>query len=141
MLEEIQKALTQDPYFQGIISSYPNQETQETIKDYSVKDGLLHFKGRLCVLAKLKNQVMKEAHEAPLVAHPIYHKMFATLKQTFFWPRIKKDTLEFTRKRLIFQKTKAERIKLTCKLHPHDIPQMKWECISMDFVTRIPKVS
>ena len=66
MLEEIQKALSQDPYFGGIILSYPNQETHETIKDYSVKDGLLHFKGRLCVLAKLKNQVMKEAHEAPL---------------------------------------------------------------------------
>ena len=64
MIEEIQKALTKDPYFGGIISSYPNQETQETIKDYSIKDGLLHFKGRLSVPTKLKNQVMKEAHEA-----------------------------------------------------------------------------
>ena len=27
MLEEIQKALSQDPYFGGIISRYPNQET------------------------------------------------------------------------------------------------------------------
>ena len=65
MLEEIQKALSRDPYSGGIISSYPNQETQETIKDYSVKDGLFHFKGRLCVPTKLKNQVMKEAHETP----------------------------------------------------------------------------
>ena len=52
--------------------------------DYSVNDGLLHFKGRLCVLAKLKNEVMKKAHETPLAAHPGYHKMFATLKKTFF---------------------------------------------------------
>ena len=93
MLKEIQKALSQDPYFGGIISSYPNQETQETLKDYSIKDGLLHFKGRLCVPAKLKNKVMKEAHEAPLAAHPGYHKMYATLKKTFFKPRMKKDTL------------------------------------------------
>ena len=83
---------------------------------------------------------MKEAHDAPLAAHPNYHKMFATLKQTFFWPRMKKDTLEFTRRCLIFQKTKSKRVKLPGKLHPHDVPQMKWECISMDFVTRIPKV-
>ena len=27
MLEEIQKALPRDPFFGGIISSYPNQET------------------------------------------------------------------------------------------------------------------
>ena len=84
MLEEIQKTLSQDPYFGGIISSYSNQETQDTIKDYSLKDILLHFKGRLCVPTKLKNQVMKEVHEAPLAVHPGYHKMFFTLKQTFF---------------------------------------------------------
>ena len=66
--------------------------------------------------------------------------MFANLKQTFFWPRMKKDTLKFTRKCLICQKTKAERVKLPGKLHPHDVPQMKWECISMDFVTGIPKL-
>ena len=25
---------------------------------------------------------MKESHEAPLAAHPCYHRMFSTLKQT-----------------------------------------------------------
>ena len=54
---------------------------------------------------------------------------------------MKKDTLEFTRKCLICQKTKAERVNLPNKLHPHDVPQMKWECISMDFVTGIPKLT
>ena len=113
MLEEIPKALSQDPYFGGIISSYPNQETQETVKDYSIKDRLLHFKGRLCVPAKLKNQVMKEAHETPLAAHPGYHKMFATLKnKPSFLAKDEQDTLEFTRKCLICRKIKAEHVKL-----------------------------
>ena len=79
--------------------------------------------------------------KSPLAAHPGYHKMFATLKQNFFRPRMKKDTLEFPRKCLICQKTKAKCVKLLGKLHPHDVPQMKWECISMDFVTRFPKVT
>ena len=101
MLQEIQEALPQDPYFGEIIMRFPNQETQQTFQDYSIKEGLLHFRGRLCVPTNIKNQIMKEAHEAPLTAHLGYHKMFATLKQTFFWPRMKKDTLEFTRKCLI----------------------------------------
>ena len=133
MLQEIQEALPQDSYFGEIIRRFPNQETQQTLQDYSIKEGLLHFKGRLCVPTNLKNQIVKEAHETPLAAHPGYHKMFATLKQTFFWPRMKKDTLEFTRKCLTCQKTKVERVKILGKLHPHDIPQMKWECVRMDF--------
>ena len=85
MLEETQKALSKDPYFSSeIMSNYPNQVAQEIFKDYSIKDGLLRFKERLCIPANFKNQVMKEAHEAPLAAHRGYHKMFATLKQTFF---------------------------------------------------------
>ncbi|MCO5575432.1 hypothetical protein L7F22_029233 [Adiantum nelumboides] len=73
--------------------------------------------------------------------HPGYHKMSASLKQEFFWPNLKKDTLEFVKRCLICQKVKAERIKLPGKLHPLDIPEMKWECVSMDFVTGLPKVS
>ena len=54
---------------------------------------------------------------------------------------MKKDTLEHVKRCLICQKVKAERVKLPGKLQPLDIPEMKWECISMDFVTGLPKVS
>ena len=84
---------------------------------------------------------MQEAHESPLAAHPGYQKMFSSLRQNFFWPRMKKDALGFTKQCLVCQKVKAERVKIPRKLQPPDIPQMKWECISMDFITGIPKVA
>ena len=84
ILEDIQKAFPQDPYFGEIISCFPSQATQETFKDYLIKDGLLHFKERLCVPSSLKNQVMKEAHETPLAAHLGYHKMFASPNKPSF---------------------------------------------------------
>ena len=83
---------------------------------------------------------MKEAHESPLAAHPGYHKMYAELKKNFFWPRMKKDALDFAKQCLICQKVKAERVKLPGQLQPLDIPEMTWECISMDFVTGLPTV-
>ncbi|MCO5577647.1 hypothetical protein L7F22_031478 [Adiantum nelumboides] len=54
---------------------------------------------------------------------------------------MKKDTLDYVRRYLICQKTKAERVKIPGKLQPLDILQMKWECISMDFVTSLPKTT
>ena len=51
------------------------------------------------------------------------------------------NALEFTRQCLVCQKVKAERVKIPGKLQLLDIPQMKWECISMDFITSLPKVA
>ena len=54
---------------------------------------------------------------------------------------MKKDALEFTKQCLVCQKVKGERVKIPEKLQPLvDIPQMKWECISMNFIPGIPKV-
>ena len=67
--------------------------------------------------------------------------MYSSLKENFFWPMMKKDALDFCRQCLICHKVKAERVKIPGKLQPLDIPRMKWECISMDFITSLPKVA
>ena len=54
---------------------------------------------------------------------------------------MKKYILEFCKQCLVYQKVKAKRVKIPRKLQPLDIPQMKWECISMDFITALPKVT
>ena len=103
-----------------------------------MKEGLLFFKGCLCVPSYLRTQFLKEAHESPLATHPGYKKMFSSLKEKFFWPQMKK---EFCKQCLVCQKVKGEQVKIPRKLQPLDIPQMKWECISMDFITALPKVA
>ena len=53
---------------------------------------------------------------------------------------MKKDALKYCKQCLICQKVKVERVKIPGKLQPLDILQMKWECISMDFIIALPKV-
>ena len=38
------------------------------------------------------------------------------------------------------QRTKVERVRKSGLLQPIDIPEMKWECVSLDFVTALPRV-
>ncbi|MCO5585915.1 hypothetical protein L7F22_039849 [Adiantum nelumboides] len=54
---------------------------------------------------------------------------------------MKGDILRYVKQCLSCQRIKAERIKLPGQLKPFDIPQMKWECICMDFVTGLSTVA
>ena len=73
-------------------------------------DGILHFKGRLCVLKdlELREQILSEAHTTPFSVHPGATKMYKDLKEHFWWPGMKGDVAKYVVKCLICQKTKAE---------------------------------
>ena len=83
-----------------------------------MKEGLLFLKDHLCIPNRLRGQILKEAHESPLATHLGYQRMFACLKEKFFWPRMKKDALEFCKQCLVCQKFKLERVKILGKLQP-----------------------
>ena len=53
---------------------------------------------------------------------------------------MKKDILNYIKGCLSCQRNKAQRVKFPRKLQPLDIHEMKWECISMDFITGLPPV-
>ncbi|MCO5562959.1 hypothetical protein L7F22_016595 [Adiantum nelumboides] len=139
--EEVQQKIQLDDYFEPLIQEIQAQSKREYLADFILTDGLLYYKHRMCIPFEMRSQILTEAHDNPLAAHPGYHKMFSNLKRDFFWPRMKKDTLDYVRRCLICQKTKAERFKIPRKLQLLDIPQMKWECISMGFITGLPKTT
>ena len=120
--EEIQQLIIKDAFFGPLIQELKTQRISKHLEEYEFKEGLLLFKGRMCVPVSLQRQILKEAHESPLAAHPGYHKLFSSLKRNFFRPRMKKDALEFTKQCLIFQKVKAEQVKISGKLQPLDVP-------------------
>ncbi|KAL5582948.1 hypothetical protein UlMin_015390 [Ulmus minor] len=56
-------------------------------------NGILHFKGRLCVPKdpKLREQILSEAHSTPYLVHPGTTKMYKDLKEHFWWLDMKGD--------------------------------------------------
>ncbi|KAL5570902.1 hypothetical protein UlMin_020499 [Ulmus minor] len=63
-------------------------------------DGILHFKGRLCIPndPEMRNQILSEAHSTPYSVHPGTSKMYKDLRGHFWWPGMKKDVIEFISK-------------------------------------------
>ncbi|GJV30880.1 putative reverse transcriptase domain-containing protein [Tanacetum coccineum] len=68
-------------------------------------------------------------------------KMYYDLRDLYWWPRMKKDIAMYVSKCLTCSKVKAEHQKPSGLLQQPKIPEGKWEKITMDFITRLPRTS
>nr|GEX83809.1 putative reverse transcriptase domain-containing protein [Tanacetum cinerariifolium] len=73
--------------------------------------------------------------------HPGADKMYYELRDLYWWPGMKRDIAEYVSKCLTCSKIKAEHQKPSGLLQQPEIPEWKWEKITMDLVTKLPKSS
>nr|GFC88533.1 retrotransposable element Tf2 [Tanacetum cinerariifolium] len=87
----------------------------------------------------LREALLTEDHSSPFSVHPGSTKMYHDLKQHFCWSGMKRDVATFVSRCLICQQVKIEHQQASGLLQPLDIPVWKWDEISMDFVTGLPR--
>ena len=81
---------------------------------------------------------MDEIHQDPYSGHLGYQKTIATARKQYFWPRMKKDIVEYISRCMKCQQVKVEHQHPTSLLQPFPFSKWKWEVISMDFITGFP---
>ncbi|CAH1435415.1 unnamed protein product [Lactuca virosa] len=85
--------------------------------------------------------LMEEAHRSRFSNHPGATKMYLDLKKDYWWPCMKRDVAWFVERCLTCRRVKAEHQRPHGKLQPLEVPQWKWEKISMDFITKFPRTA
>jgi len=65
--------------------------------------------------------------------------MYQDLRKDFWWNGMKKDVAEYVSKCLTCRKSKVEHQSTLGTLQPLEILEWKWDNISMDFVSGLPK--
>ncbi|KAD2805520.1 hypothetical protein E3N88_38897 [Mikania micrantha] len=107
------------------------------------EDDVLYFQERMWVpeLNNIRELIFHEAHKSKYSIHPGADKMYKDLKEYYWWPGMKKDIALYVGKCLTCSKVKAEHQKPSGMLQQPEIPQWKWEQISMDFITKLPRTS
>ncbi|KAD6454380.1 hypothetical protein E3N88_09086 [Mikania micrantha] len=82
-------------------------------------DGVLYLNGRIWIpkSEELRTLICDEAHKSRYSVHPGADKMYQDLRASYWWLGMKKDIA----------------------LYQPEIPQWKWEQISMDFITKLPR--
>ncbi|GJV09117.1 putative reverse transcriptase domain-containing protein [Tanacetum coccineum] len=106
-------------------------------------DGTLCLNGRdwIPYRGNLRELIMHESHKSKYSIHPGSDKMYQDLKKLYWWPNIKAEIATYVGKCLTCAKVKAEYQKPSGLLVQPVIPVWKWENITMDFVTKLPKTS
>nr|GEU51924.1 putative reverse transcriptase domain-containing protein [Tanacetum cinerariifolium] len=104
-------------------------------------DGIRYFDKRiwLQLFGGLRDLIMHESHNSKYSIHPGSDKMYQDLKKLYWWPKMKVDIVTYVSKCLTCAKVKAEHQKPPGLLQQPKIPKWKWEKITMDLVTGLPR--
>ncbi|GKD59128.1 putative reverse transcriptase domain-containing protein [Tanacetum coccineum] len=105
--------------------------------------GTLCLNGRswLPCYGDLRTVIMHESHKSKYSIHPGSDKMYQDMKKLYWWPNMKADIATYVNKCLTCAKVKAEHQRPSGLLVQPKIPEWKWDNITMDFVTKLPKTS
>ncbi|GJZ24807.1 putative reverse transcriptase domain-containing protein [Tanacetum coccineum] len=87
----------------------------------------------------LRNVVMQESYKSKYSIHLGFDKMYHDLEQLYWWPNMKADIATYVSKCLTYAKVKAEHQRPSGLLQQPEIPVWKWEKITMDFVSGLPR--
>ncbi|GKE77523.1 putative reverse transcriptase domain-containing protein [Tanacetum coccineum] len=106
-------------------------------------DGTLCFNVRswLPCYGDLRTMIMHESHKLKYSIHLGSDKMYQDIKKLYWWPNMKADIATYVIKCLTCAKVKAEHQRPLGLLVQPKIPEWKWDNITMDFVTKLPKSS
>ncbi|GJY69532.1 putative reverse transcriptase domain-containing protein [Tanacetum coccineum] len=101
----------------------------------------LYFMDRIWVplIGDVRTIIMDEAHKTKYSVHPGADKMYYDLRDRYWWPGMKRDIATYVSKCLTCSKVKAEHQRPSGLLQQPEIPEWKWDKITMDFITMLPR--
>ncbi|GJT45593.1 putative reverse transcriptase domain-containing protein [Tanacetum coccineum] len=101
----------------------------------------LNNKSWLSYYGDLKTLIMHESHKSNYFVHPGSDKMYQDIKKLYWWPNMKADIATYVCKCLTCLNVKFEHQKPAGLLVQPEIPLWKWDNITMDFITKLPRTS
>ncbi|GJS07230.1 putative reverse transcriptase domain-containing protein [Tanacetum coccineum] len=148
-----------------ILNAQTEARKPENIKNEDVRDMLIeiskdlekirteklepHTDGTLCLYGRswlpcygdLRTVIMHESHKSKYSIYPGSDKMYQDMKKLYWWPNMKADLATYVSKCLTWDKVKAEHQRPSGLLVQPEIPQWKWDNITMDFIMKLSKSS
>jgi hypothetical protein len=110
-------------------------------KNYHIKEGIFFNQDRVYIPAApgLRIKVLQEHHETPITGHLGRDKTLESVQRSYFWPGLDRDVRAFVRLCDPCQRSKARNQCSPGLLQPIPLPTNRWEQVTMDLTTCLPR--
>jgi len=142
--DKVQEALDSNEFYLQTKERMQQADIQGRYKDYALQDGgILKMRGRVYIpnSGELRKSVLQEMHNVPYAGHPEYQKTMIAVRKEYFWLGMKKYVAEYIAKCVECERVMVEHRHPIGLLQPLLIPEWKWEVVTIDFITKLPRSS
>jgi hypothetical protein len=108
---------------------------------FEVQDGVLWRAGKICVPNDriLRTTLLTECHDVPISGHLGVAKTMKLLSRNFYWKDMLKDVQSYVATCVECQVNKNRNTLPAGLLQPLPIPARRWEMVSLDLITQLPR--
>lgn len=142
--ERIKEALKTDVLGQSVIKALQeNQQRHPTISladaRYENSQLLVHDLAYVPDNEQIRVEIMSQGHDNPAVGHPGIANTYEQVTRNYWWPGMRKMIKRYVRNCATCHRIKPVRHAPYGYLRPLSVPQNRWQHISMDFITGLPR--
>ena len=102
-------------------------------------EGYYTFQGRIVVPASLQTEIIQEHHSNVVSGHFSWNRTVDLIGRHFWWPSLRQSVQTFVSGCLSCQRSKASHQRPFGLLAPLEIPDTRWNTVTMDFITDLPR--
>ncbi len=128
-LTKFEQAYKDDPYF---------QDPRKTRK-LKFENGLWYSQGKIVVPKTLRELMIEQHHANRVVGHFGFVKTYDLLCRQYWWPCMYIDCKAYCKACAECQRNKASTQTPYGLLRPLEIPDSRWDVITMDYITDLPR--
>jgi hypothetical protein len=109
--------------------------------NFKVIDDIIYYKGRIFLVPRstFKAKILQACHDGLVAGNQGIVKTYRKVRERFSWKGLEENVVRHIKECTTCQENKDEHTHPAGLLQPLPILEHKWEIISMDFITGLPR--